>query len=299
MFNEFFNIGYITSSLYGSYEKYSEKDFIFHDSKFIETGNDITHYIELYDPSNKKNIILLHGIMVNLNTWKQHLDLFSSSYNVFTIDFLGHGLSTKREISLKDIVDQVHLFIQAKNIKKPIIIGHSLGGLVASIYASTYACELEKLIIISSIDYTHFNSDILSKIGASLLDFVEPFLNSYTLPFIVNTIIKKVYNNPSRFIGNFEDYLYHLKIKGFKKSIISLMKNHEYPGFNSLKYSNIKCPTLILHGDNDRLIFPDNAKILEKNIPNSRLTMIKNGSHMIIDEFPFDFISAVNEFIES
>ncbi|HOJ50319.1 MAG TPA: alpha/beta hydrolase [Spirochaetota bacterium] len=299
MFDEFLKIGYINSHLYGTYEKYDNSDFYFHDSKFINLHGDKTHYIELLNPNSKKSIILLHGIMVNLNTWRDHLDIFSSDYNIYALDFLGHGLSDKRDITLKDIVDQVHYFIEAKKIKRPIIIGHSLGGLVASIYASVYRCELDKLVIVSSVDYDYFNRDIINKIGGSILGFIDPFINSYTMPFIIHTVSKKVYNEPDRFLNKIEEYLCHVKIKGFKRSILSLMKNHDYPGFSSSNYSDIKCKTLIVHGDNDKLIFPDNARRLGKNIPNSEVIMIKNGSHMIVDELPFEFIQVVSQFLDS
>jgi pimeloyl-ACP methyl ester carboxylesterase len=94
-----------------------------------------THYLE--EGEGRHTLIFLHGIMMNSNIWDAYLHRFSSCGQVYALDFLGHGLSTKKpDVSLEDLLLQLDTFIEAKKLKNPVLIGHSLGGMIGAIYAA-------------------------------------------------------------------------------------------------------------------------------------------------------------------
>ncbi|HCL58073.1 MAG TPA: hypothetical protein DHW82_13855 [Spirochaetia bacterium] len=285
MLNDFMNFAY-SINLTEAMERYNENEFYFPDGKYLENGNLKYHYLSMED-SKKPPLIFLHGIMINSNIWHSYMKEFSPFFSVYALDFLGHGLSSKKkDLNLMDLVEEVNVFIEKLNLKNPIIIGHSLGGMIGGILASLYPEKLSKLIMLSSIDYDHFINDAGTQIGNQFLDMMFPFINPMTVSFLLNTVMKKVYNGKVNFMqdNKLDILLYHIKINGFQQSIFSLMKNHFYKGFSSESYSQIRCQVLLLHGEKDRLVASSHSEKLAAQIPHAQLELIKNGSHMLIEE---------------
>lgn len=280
---------------------HSEEDFCFPHGENIQ-NNDLKYHYLSYGDAGDRPIIFLHGILLNSTIWHKHCTYFSKENSVYSIDFLGHGCSTKkRDLSMMDLVEEVKFFIEEKQLKDPIIIGHSLGGLVASCFTALYPEKVDKLIILSTVDYDSFNNNIFNTLAAFNLSFINKYhLNPFTLPLITQVLESLIFNkvSPSTRYEEINFMMYHLKIKGMTDSLLSLMQNYEIKSFTSSKYKNIKSPTLIIHGNSDRLINYSNGKILYNNIPNSKLSIINKGSHMIILENEDEVIKIIEEFIQ-
>jgi pimeloyl-ACP methyl ester carboxylesterase len=202
---------------------------------------------------------------------------------------------------MEDLVEEVRFFIEEKQLKDPIIIGHSLGGLVASTFAALYPEHIGKLIILSSVDYDSFSNNIFNKMVAFNLRFLnEGCLNPFTIPLITQMLENLVFNKVPT-ATKYEDIhftMYHLKIKGMRKALLSLIQNYDMKNFSSTDYKNIKCPTLIIHGNSDRLINYSNGRTLYNNIPKAKLCIIDRGSHMIILENKDEVTKIIEEFIK-
>lgn len=278
--------------------RYNEDDFHF-DGEWIYHEDNKFHYLE--KGQGKQTILLLHGIMVTSNIWKNYLEHFSEKYKVYAIDFLGHGLSTKKEdLNIEDLVKQIDIFIQKKNIKNPIIIGHSLGGLVASIYASHHQENISRLVLISCGEYQSITNNFLTQFNSQFLDLGFSLINQFTFPMFLQFLGQRVYNHPINLIDDSKsEILYHFKLKGSKKALFSLMKNYNFKNFSIENYERITCPTLVIHGEKDRIVEYFHAEKLAQLVPQSQLEMIPGGSHMIIEENEFAVRSLMEKFIES
>ena len=72
------------------------------------------------------------------------------SYNVFALDFPGHGNSEGESLkSIEDMTDWLHQIIIKLGIEKVILVGHSQGCLVALEYANQHSSNIEKIIFIA------------------------------------------------------------------------------------------------------------------------------------------------------
>jgi pimeloyl-ACP methyl ester carboxylesterase len=302
MLNQFMDIAYTGLQFGNEFEKYAEHDFEFSDGGFVEDGNLRYHYLHKgKKKTGQPEIIFLHGIVLNSNVWESYLSNLSRDRSVYALDFLGHGLSTKKpDLNVSDLVHQLHVFIREMDLKKPIIVGHSLGGLVGGMFASLYPEELGAFISISTVDYGHFLSDMSTHFNTLWMDMMYPLFNSFTAPFLIETIAQKVYNNKiSLGHPDKESYLYHMKIKGSKKALFSLMKNYEHGDFSSEQYRKIEVPTLIIHGEKDQLIDCHNAEKLAGLIPHAGLEIIPDGSHMVVEEQEEKVRELIEQFIKN
>lgn len=278
--------------------KHSEDDYSFENGNIYFHEDNRIHY--LHRGKGKETIIFLHGIMVNANIWKRYIDHFSEKYTVYAPDFLGHGLSAKKEdLHIEDLVGQIRDFIIKNKIKNPILVGHSLGGLVASIYASLYPDSVSRTILISSGEYDSITNNFIARINSQFIDLTFSLMNSFTFPLFLQFLSERVYNKSINIMDDsWSDILYAFKIKGSKQSLLSLMKNTEIKNFSPEDYKHITCPVFLLHGAKDKLVESWHSENLSKLIPQSTVKIIPGGSHMVIEEQEDLVKGYIEEFIE-
>jgi pimeloyl-ACP methyl ester carboxylesterase len=102
---------------------------------------------------NKPVILAIHGWLDNAASFKPLIPMLSD-YSVIAVDLVGHGYSQHRSedanYHLMDWVQDLYQFILNENLKEVILLGHSLGGIIASIFASCFPEHVSKLILIES-----------------------------------------------------------------------------------------------------------------------------------------------------
>ena len=104
-------------------------------------------------------VILLHGLASSSRNWEEIVPLLSPRYRCITIDLLGFGQSPKpegAEYSIEQHVGSLHRTIRHLKIREPyILVGHSLGSLLACRYARQYPKEVSRLMMLSPPIYLH------------------------------------------------------------------------------------------------------------------------------------------------
>ena len=91
-------------------------------------------------PSSLPTLVLLHGFLEDSRMWDGVIEAFNKLGSAVRIDLPGHGQSGNfSEVhSMEDMADVVHEVIRGIGLKKPIVLGHSMGGYVALAYAELY-----------------------------------------------------------------------------------------------------------------------------------------------------------------
>ena len=125
---------------------------------------------------NTKEMIIIHGLFGMSDNWSTLGKRFSEYYKVHLIDLRNHGRSPhSEEFNYEVMCEDISEYIYRHNIKKPILLGHSLGGKVAIKFAFAYSEKIEKLIVvdIAPRQYnTDFHEGILQKLsGLDLKSF--------------------------------------------------------------------------------------------------------------------------------
>ncbi len=108
--------------------------------------------ISFTDSGEGTTVVLLHGFLENKKMWKEYVDLFSKKNRVITIDLLGHGETDSLGYvhEMEDNANVVNEVLNHLNIKKAIILGHSMGGYVGLAFAELYPEKIQKLILLNS-----------------------------------------------------------------------------------------------------------------------------------------------------
>ncbi len=111
-------------------------------------------YYEFYDNS-KPVLVLLHGFAMGLDSWKHQIDHFKKDYSILAFDMRGHGKSDapkdKKYYGLERFLDDINTITGDVGVKKFYLMGFSLGGSIALMYAQRYPNKVEKLVGINPI----------------------------------------------------------------------------------------------------------------------------------------------------
>lgn len=102
--------------------------------------------------SGNTTLLFLHGSYIDQTYWKSQVNFFSPNYSVITFDLPGHGKSGKerKHWSVQGFAEDVIAVIKELNLKNIILIGHSLGGDINLIAATSHP---EPVLGFISIDY--------------------------------------------------------------------------------------------------------------------------------------------------
>lgn len=222
--------------------------------------------INIYYQTTSKgpDLILLHGWKQDVSTWWGVVDLLKDDFKIWLVDLPGFGRSDSpiKPWTVSDYADTIAEFIKKQNIKKPILLGHSLGGNVSIKLASQYANLISKLILEDS-------SGLRKKsiIKQNLFMFMAKIVK-YGLPNFLNLkerLRVKFYTS----IGS--DYLG----AGELKETFQNMVDEDL----SSDAKKISTDTLILWGEQDREVPLQKGKQLYHLIRNSRVEVFEGIGH--------------------
>ncbi|HMZ64584.1 MAG TPA: alpha/beta fold hydrolase, partial [Leptospiraceae bacterium] len=101
---------------------------------------------------NGRPLIIIHGLFGSSKNWITNAKELSKLAHVYTIDVRNHGDSPHTNThTIQDLVSDLKEFIEANNIDKPILLGHSMGGLNSLLFALTYPDLIHSLIVVDIV----------------------------------------------------------------------------------------------------------------------------------------------------
>jgi len=235
-------------------------------------------------------LLLIHGWGMSGKIWEVIETDLSKYYKLYIVDLPGMGKSEEiQDYSITNIVNQLY----NKLPKKISIMGWSLGGIIALKYYENYPESINRLFLVAStpcfINKKNWNLGIdeglLNKFYDQLVDNWSKTLNQFFMLQLIGS------NNRKEIMAGLHKTFINKtppRIKSLKLAL-KILNNTDL----TKTISNIKVPTIIISGDNDRLT-PKNASLFMHNkIKNSRLKVFKNTGHIPFLSHPKDFLKEV------
>jgi pimeloyl-ACP methyl ester carboxylesterase len=224
-------------------------------------------------------ILLLHGFDSSLFEYRRLLPILAQNNETWAVDLLGFGFSERRlDVPVTPETIKIHLYYFWKTFiqRRVILVGASMGGATALDFTLIYPEAVEKLVLIDSAGLA--KPPILGKYMFYPLDFfATAFLKN---PSVRRSISKAAYYDKT--FASLDAQLcaaLHLQWDNWNKALIAFTKSGGYGSFLD-KISAIKQPTLILWGENDKILGIKDATKFKKLIPNSKLVWITECGHV-------------------
>ena len=222
--------------------------------------------------------------------WEPQIDFFKDRFRVITPDLPGFGKSNevKSHNSIQSIANLLLDCLEEKKIDKFYLLGHSMGGMIVQEMAKKDGDKILKLVCYS----TGPRGEMPGRFET--VDQSRENLKKNGLEVTAKNIAK------TWFIKGENAKYFNICIEAGKQSSMESADNaliacKNWNGVNTLK--NIKNETLIIWGDKDVSYNFEQVDILNKNIPNSELVILKGCSHNVHLEKPQEFNKIVLNYL--
>jgi pimeloyl-ACP methyl ester carboxylesterase len=122
------------------------------EDKYLDIHGLRLHYID-WGGHGKQPMLLLHGFMGHSHVWDEFALEFRNHYHVISLDQRGHGeseWSQELAYSIDDHFSDISRFMEILGLDRIILIGHSMGGRNALLYAACCPEKIDRLVLVDS-----------------------------------------------------------------------------------------------------------------------------------------------------
>jgi pimeloyl-ACP methyl ester carboxylesterase len=251
-------------------------------------------YLE-FGKGKEKHLLFIHGLGSAADRWMKIPEELSSEFHSIAIDLPGFGESEKPK-KMDYTIDRfrkiIVSFLNEISIQKEKIslIGHSLGGYIASEVAIQNQNHVQKLVLIDS-------SGMLETPTPVLEEYFEAAMNP--TQDNVRKAFEKMVADPKRIPKPLVDgFIRRINLPNAKYAFESTLVNSATTqiGLNRLRKIN-PIPTLILWGVHDKVIPIEHSKLFKDSIDDSRLEIIADAGHAPFAEKPDQVCKLLNDFL--
>jgi pimeloyl-ACP methyl ester carboxylesterase len=272
----------------------------------VVIGNVSLNYTSSGVPDASSTVVLIHGFGASLETWGDIVGGLSADGPVVRLDLKGHGFSSKPEDDEYRLDEQARLvvgFLVAVNLKRVILVGHSLGGGVSLLtYLQSRGRDtsfvIAGLVLIDSAGYRQnlpFFVKMLRNPALRLLTALSP--SEFRARMLLNRVfaVKSVITRE-----RIHRYAFFWDLPGSSAALTKTARNIVPPDIDDLvlKFRDISVPTLILWGEHDPVVPLENAYRFRQDIPNSRLAVFPATGHVPQEERPERVLAELRSFVK-
>jgi pimeloyl-ACP methyl ester carboxylesterase len=275
------------------------------DSRFLEVNGLRVHYKSA--GSGEPFLILLHGFGASVFSWRKVMEPLGRSGTVIAFDRPAFGL-TERPLTWEDGVNpytpeaQVALLVglmDALDVDRAILVGNSAGGTVAVNAALTHSERFDALVLVDAAIYE----------GGGAPSWIRPLLRTPQVdrlgPLLARQIevrgdafLEAAWHDPSKIRpADWAGYRRPLQVENWDRALWELTKASSEPDLVD-RIGTITLPSLVISGDDDRVVPLESSVRLAKQLPNAELVVIPDCGHVPHEECPGPFLGAAEAFLE-
>jgi pimeloyl-ACP methyl ester carboxylesterase len=257
-------------------------------------------YTHIRGGKDHSPMLFLHGFGSALTQWQENLLPLSQSRTVYALDLLGFGGSEKAAAPYKISfwVEQLYEFWRTFIHQPIVLVGHSLGALVALTAAIAHPDMVQNLVLVT---LPAARQELLPKLPAWLQSIageaegffaspllIQPLFKIISQPKVIGAILRAVYVNQERVTEELiESFVAPGRDRGAAQTLSRLTKARTQNDFSPLTRDllpQVQVPILVLWGSEDRVI----PLTWGRQLPplNSRLKLVEipDGGHCAYDE---------------
>ena len=248
-------------------------------------------YVEQGNPSGVP-VVLLHGYTDSWHSFELVLPYLPVSIHAFALSQRGHGDSERPVSGYRphDFAADVAAFMDARNIARAVIVGHSMGSYVAQCFAMNYPDRTLGVVLAGSFTTLQGDAGIQEFWNAAISKLADPIDPSFALEFQKSTLALPV---PQSFLDTVVQESLKVSAHVWQAALKGLMESDLSEGLGK-----IKAPTLIVWGDKDTYFPRHHQDALVAGIKASQLVVYQGVGHGVHWEVPARFATDLEKFVE-
>jgi pimeloyl-ACP methyl ester carboxylesterase len=237
-------------------------------------------------------VIFLHGVTDSWRSFEPVLSYLPPAIHAFAISQRGHGDSSRPDSGYTHghMAADVRAFMDATNLPTAVIVGHSMGAMVAQRFAVDYPARVRRLVLMAAFS-THRQSDDLNQFVATrIAPLVDPIDPAFVREFQVSTLARDV---PPSFLDTVVGESLKVPARVWRAAFRAHMAARDLTG----DFAAVEAPTLIVWGDRDDYAVRTDQETLLASIPRARLLTYQGAGHAIHWEDPGRFARDLTAFV--
>ncbi|HEX7036048.1 MAG TPA: alpha/beta hydrolase [Pseudomonadales bacterium] len=265
------------------------------------------HFLEWGEPG-RPAVLLLHGGNQSAHSWDLVSLALSGEFHVLALDQRGHGdseWSRGAHYGIDEMMQDAAAFIAAAGPERPVVVGHSMGGMVALTLAHRQPQTLEGLVVVDvgpevSEQGTRMIRDF---VGRNVeFDDLEEFLDRVQRydPYRPRAHIERTvkYNLLRRADGRYVSKNDRRRYPPPEQASAPADGARRLPGAPSLaELAALDLPTLIVRGGDSNVLEQDAAERFAAALPRAELTVVENCGHNVASQNTRGFLTALTPFL--
>jgi esterase len=259
---------------------------------------------------NGPAIIVLHGLYGSSDNWLTFARWLSSNHTVYLVDMRNHGRSPHHpEHSYEVMCTDIKELVVSEELHNICLLGHSMGGKTAMLYALKFPEDLSGLIVVDIAPVKYSSVDLYNNQAIVHLNIVQAMLsvdfskvksrteinseleNTIKDVAVRQFIMKNVHRNHD---GSFGWKLNIDAISKFLPQIIGFVSGEKLQGIEKNHF-----PVLFIRGGLSDYIIPEYYSEIKRLFPLARIETIPNAGHWVQVDQPAKFMEVVGEFLLS
>jgi pimeloyl-ACP methyl ester carboxylesterase len=259
--------------------------------KYVDMSHGRTRYFEA---GTGYPTILLHGVGFTGggDGWFLNIGPLSSKLRVIAPDFVGWGLGDRLDLeyAFAELSDFVREFQDALGIEKSNIVGHSMGGWVASVFAYESPDRVNKLVLVAA-------GGAATRTLASMTQFKPPARED-----IKKQLAARIHAPGVDLDKMADEQATRVNIPGSVEAYQRIMNRMNNPvirqRYHTLRrLAHVRMPTLVIWGRQDETNALELGEQIHATILGSKMVVIENCGHFIPTDRPEEFNQALLEFL--
>ena len=261
--------------------------------------------------AGRQDIVLIPGLTSSRAVWASEASRLKPNYRLHLVQVNGFGdqpagVNATSSDLLPSVVDQLHGYITAKKMH-PIVIGHSLGGLLALMLAKKYPQDVSKLVIVDALPFVGLMfgpQATVENVGPAAKAMHDGMLNQK--PEQREAMEKRT----SEMLALSADGRQRVVADGLASDphVAAEANLEDFQTDIRADLASISTPTLVLYAFDPTLIFPNGMRPTQamadtitssayRTMPNVKLARVDNSRHFIMFDQPEVFAKQIEAFI--
>jgi 3-oxoadipate enol-lactonase len=256
----------------------------------------VNTYYEDHGDAKPYPLILIHPIGGNILIWHHEIPLLlKSGFRVIAYEIRGHyrtGMGKVGAYAMQDLVTDLEHLLEHLNIKKCTIIGHSIGGIIASMYAAEHSDTVDAIVMINSSPKKFEEKDLEKHFETrkiAITQGIEALAENKLRSFDESRDLFK----DKKHSDFFRDVFTKTSVEGFVAATIALYTIPENV-VDKLQTSN--CKVFAIVGSDDD-VFMRLLKETKEEMPRLKVRILEGSDHWVIIEKPDEMYDILIEFL--
>ena len=235
-------------------------------------------------------IVLLHGSNADLHTWQAWTDALSADYRVVRFDQRGHGLTgpaADADYSIETFAGDIDAVVDALGVERFVLAGNSMGGAIAMQYAIASPERLDGLVLVDASGAPierNADGNIAFKLAA--MPGVGSVMSQVLPRSLVERSLSQSVSNQKIVTGEAVDRYWELARYPGNRDATRARFSTPRSAFSAEQVAQTDVPTLVMWGEEDKLIPYEAAGWYMDHLPDATLAAYPGIGHLPMEEAP-------------